>query len=110
MSASTTDVVTQMKAANTQLGAIASTFAGAFPRITGTFTLAAATTTVVTQPQVAANSVLLLTATNATAALTVRTLGIFHSANTPGSSFSVSTQNGAAAGTESFEYTLVTPA
>ena len=75
----------------------------------GTFTLTNATTTVVTQTAVKANSVLALTPTNATAALTQRSQGIYHSANAVGASFSVSTQNGSALGTETFEYLLFSP-
>ncbi len=75
----------------------------------GTFTLTNATTTVVTQTAVAANSILSLTPTNATAALTVRTQGLYHSASTTGASFSISTQSGSATGTETFEYLLFTP-
>jgi hypothetical protein len=93
----------------TNLAHIATVLGQVFPRIVGTFTLAAATVTVVTQPATAANSVLIPFATNGTAALTVRSLGLFHSANTPGASFSVSTQGGAAAGSETFEYILVNP-
>ncbi len=91
-----------------QIGAIAQALSGRF--VSGTFTLSNATTTVVTQTAVKANSVLTgLTPTNATAALTQRTAGIYHSANTVGASFSVSTQSGSATGTETFEYTLFTP-
>ena len=93
----------------TNLAQIATVLGQVFPRIVGTFTLAAATTTVVTQPATAANSVVLLTPTNGTAALTARTLGLFQSANTPGASFSISTQGGAAAGTETFSYIMVNP-
>lgn len=75
----------------------------------GTFTLAAATTTVVAQPAVKANSIVTLTPTNATAALTQRTSGIYHSANSVGASFSVSTQSGSASGAETFEYLVFTP-
>lgn len=75
----------------------------------GTFTLAAATTTVVTQTAVKSNSIVSLTPTNATAALTQRSQGIYHSANSVGASFSVSTQSGSALGTETFEYIVFTP-
>lgn len=90
-----------------QVGQIAQALAGRF--VSGTFTLAAATTTVVTQTAVKANSVLSFTPTNATAALTQRTAGVYHSANAVGASFSISTQSGSATGTETFEYLLFTP-
>lgn len=75
----------------------------------GTFTLSAATTTIVSQANVQAGSVILPFATNATAALTVRTLGLYISAKTAASTFSVSCQNGSALGTETFGYILFTP-
>ncbi len=48
-------------------------------------------------------------ATNATAALTERTLGLYISAKTAASTFSVSCQNGSALGTETFGYVIFTP-
>jgi hypothetical protein len=90
-----------------QIGALVQAFTGRF--VGGTFTLTAATTTVVAQTAVKANSVLALTPTNATAALTQRSAGLYHSANAVGASFSVSTQSGTAFGTETFEYILFTP-
>ena len=107
--ASLDEINSNLKNGVTNLSQMVLAFQAAFPRITGSFTLAAATTTVVTQPATASNSIVTLTPTNTTAALTQRTLGIFHSANAPGASFSVSTQGGAAAGTETFNYTMVNP-
>jgi hypothetical protein len=108
--ASLDDINSNLKNAVTNIGALTNAINAAFPRITGSFTLAAATTTVVVQPATAANSIVILTPTNGTAALTERTSGLFQSANTPGASFSISTQNGAAAGTETFSYIMVNPA
>jgi hypothetical protein len=108
--ASLEELNSNLKNAVTNIGRGVIAIENAFPRITGSFTLAAATTTVVAQPATASNSIVTLTATNTTAALTQRTLGLFHSANAPGVSFSVSTQGGAAAGTETFEYLMVNPA
>ncbi len=75
----------------------------------GTFTLTNATTTIVSQANVQAGSVIIPFATNATAALTMRTNGLYISARTAASTFSVSTQNGSALGTETFGYVIFTP-
>ncbi len=91
------------------IAAVATAIYSTFPRINGTFTLANATITVVTQPATAANSIVHFTPTNATAALTQRTNGLFHSANVAGASFSLSTQAGSALGTETLEYILFNP-
>lgn len=92
-----------------QLGAINSTLMSVFPRITGSFTLVNATTTIVAQPAVLANSIVIPVATNSAAALTARSAGIYLSALNPGVSFSISTQNGSATGTETFSYIVVSP-
>ncbi len=88
---------------------IASAITAVFPRIGGTFTLANATLTVVTQPATQANAIVSLTATNGTAALTQRTQGLFLSTRTAGASFTLSTQSGSAIGTETFQYILFNP-
>lgn len=90
-----------------QLGLWVQAFNGRI--VSGSFTCTNATTTTVTQTAIKANSVVSLTPSNATAALLQRAQGIFHSTNTPGASFAVSTQSGTAAGTETFEYTVFTP-
>lgn len=90
-----------------QLGQWVMAFNG---RVTlGTLQLSNATTTVVTQPDTTADSFIALTATNATAALTQRSNGLFVSARTAGASFSLSTQSGQAAGTETFSYIVWNP-
>lgn len=103
------DLVSTIKGAVQNLSQINTTLQNTFPRINGTFTLSAGTTTVVTQSSIAASGIPLLMATNATAALTVRTAGLYVSAVTAGASFSVSTQNGTAVGTETFKYIVVNP-
>ena len=79
----------------------------------GTFTMAAAATKVVSDANVAANSIITLTPTNAAAgtlqqsteALYVPTASI-----SPGVSFTVATSDGgSAAGTEAFSYLIYTP-
>lgn len=91
------------------INAVASAILSSFPQVGGTFTLANATVTVVTQSQIGVNSKVFFTPTNATGTLTQRTAGLYHSTNTAGSSFSVSTQTGLALGTETFEYLVFGP-
>lgn len=110
LGAGISDLVSTIKGAVQNLSQINQTLQDALPRITGTFTLSAGTTTVVTQTAIAANGIVHWDATNATAALTVRTAGLYLSAVTSGASFSVSTQSGTAAGTETFNYIAINPA
>ena len=98
------DLVSNLKNAVLQAGQIASAIQNSFPRVSGTFTLSAATVTIVTQPSVGATWKVSFVPTNATGALTLRTQGLFVSAVTAGSSFSVSTQSNSALGTETFSY------
>jgi hypothetical protein len=91
-------------AINTSLIAINTAILTSFPRISGTFTLANATLSPVTNNQVRASFVVAWSPTNATAALTERTNGLFLQAVTAGSGFVVSTQSGSAIGTETFQY------
>lgn len=82
-----------------------------WPRTTGTFTLAAAATTTVTQPNMKSTSIVVMTATNASAATLMGSAkALYVSSKTPGSGFVVSTANAvAAAGTETFDYALFSP-
>lgn len=104
-----TDLVSTLKGAVRNLAQLNSTLLSVFPRTIGSFTMTAGTTTTVTQPAVKANADVILTPTNSTAALTLRTAGLFLSTITPGASFAVSTQNGTAQGTETFTYVVVNP-
>lgn len=74
----------------------------------GTFTLGAAASTVVTQPLVMSTSDITLTPTNAAAATLMGSAkSLYISARTSGTSFTVATANAAAAaGTETFLYVL----
>jgi hypothetical protein len=117
-SSSNTDLVTtlqgiirQITAGNTQLATLTAAILSVFPRITGSFTLAAAATTVVAQTGVNATSKILLSPTNAAAAtLMGSTKSLYISAKTVGASFTVATASGvAAAGTETFDYVIVNP-
>lgn len=93
------------------VNALTAAFEAAFPRITGTFTFGAAATVVVPQTAVAAGSIILLFANNASAGTLVGSVkSPYISARTVGASFTVATANAAAAaGTETFQYILVNP-
>jgi hypothetical protein len=102
-----TDVVTQLNSIARNQGQLYQLFQNLFPRVFGSFTLVAAPTTTVTQPNVTAGATVLLTPTNAAAA----NRPIYLSSNAPGASFTVATGNGAAAaGTETYNYVVVNPA
>src|SRR5262249_24187372 len=103
------DLVSTQKGGVQNLGQLVLAVQNAFPRISGTFTLSAATTTVVAQAQIGASGFPLLVATNTSAALLLRTQGLYLSAVTSGTSFSVATQTGVAAGTETFKYIVFNP-
>lgn len=94
------------------LGLLIQSINGFFPRIFGTFTMPAAASFVVTTTAVQANSFVSLNPTNAAAAtLQAGANRIWVSAISAGASFTVSTTGGgAAAGTETFGYTIATPA
>lgn len=112
--AGVTDVVTELKGIVSQLSAlvtatksIATAIAG---RVTfGTFTLSAGASTTVAQPMIQSNSTVSLTPTNAAATNLQRTSGLYVSAIVAGTSFTVTTGTGSAAGTETFSYTINTP-
>lgn len=101
------DIVSTMQGGVRNLGQLTLAIQNMLPRVTGTFTLSNATTTVITQPSIAANAVVSLTPINASAALIQRTAGLWHSATVAGTSFSISTQSGSAAGTEQFSYCVI---
>lgn len=109
--ASLTDVVTQLQGVVRQISSLITTVTAIFPRITGSFTLAAAATTTVVQTGIKANSTVLLTPTNAAAATLMGSAkALYISALAAGASFTVATANTvAAAGTETFSYVVVNP-
>lgn len=107
MAASADDINSTLQNIVRQLGLWVAAFNGR--AVFGTFTLSNATTTVIGQPNTAANSVIAFTPTNATAALTQRSAGVYLSALAAGTSFSVSTQSGTAQGTETFSYIMMNP-
>ena len=108
-SAGGTDIVTQLQNIARQLGLWVAAFKGR--NTFGTFTMAAAVTTVVPQPAVQANSYISLTPLNASAAtLEGSAQKLYPSAISPGVSFTVATGNGvAASGGQRFQYAIQTP-
>ncbi len=82
-----------------------------WPRVTGTFTLAAAATTTVAQPGIRATSVVVLSPTNATAGTLMGSAkALYVSSITPGTGFVVATASAAAAvGTETYSYAIFSP-
>ena len=104
-----TDAVTQLQNIARQLGQWVTAFNGR--NTFGSFTLAAAATTVVPQPAVQATSIITLTPTNAAAAtLAGSAKALYISAKSPGVSFTVATASGGnAAGTETMSYVVNTP-
>jgi hypothetical protein len=101
-------LVNTMKTANQNMSLLITTISGLFPRITGTFTMAAAATKTVTEPSILSTSYVVLIPTNAAAATLVgSTRSPYVSTKTAGASFVVSTASGvAAAGTETFSYLI----
>lgn len=109
--ASLGDIVTALQNGNRNSSLLIQTITQLFPRVTGSFTLSAAATTVVTQTAVKANSMIVLTPTNASAGtLQGSNKCLYVSAKTVGASFTVATASAAAAaGTETFDYFVFTP-
>lgn len=90
-----------------ELKEIISILSAGFPRVCGSFTMVAGPATVVAQPAVKANSIVLLTPTNASAAA----LRVYVSLLSAGTSFTVAVALGwDAKGDETFSYAMVNPA
>lgn len=105
------DAVTQLKGIVANLSNLVTAFKNGFPRITGSFTMTAAATATITQPNIAANSIVTLMPTNAAAGTLMGSAkALYISSLAAGASFTVATASGAAAaGTETFNYTVVNP-
>lgn len=105
------DIGTQLKLANQNMSVLIQTISSIFPRVTGSFTAAAASTTTVANADIAANSIVALFPTNAAA----RTLQaganmLSVSATSAGVGFTAATAGGGSAvGTETFSYYAVNP-
>ena len=82
-----------------------------FPRVTGTFTLAASATNTIPNTSVTSTSIIIIMATSADAAILMASTGaLYISALTPGASFAVTTANaGVPPGTCTYSYILVNP-
>jgi hypothetical protein len=102
---------TEGKLRNQILSLLVTTLQNLLPRVTGTFTLAAAATTTVPQTATQSTSLITLTPLNASAAtLMGSNKALYISARTQGASFTVATASGAAAaGSEQFSYTQQSP-
>lgn len=105
------DINTTLKNANQNFSQLLQLLGALFPRTTGTFTLAAAATTTVSQLDVQSNSIIVPLPTNAAAAtLMGSNKSLYVSAKVSGASFTVATASGVAAvGTEQFSYYIIQP-
>jgi hypothetical protein len=92
------------------IAAVATAIINVFPQAMGSFTLANATTTTISQTGLKSGGFPLWAPTNLTAALTVLNHGLYLSVVTAGSGFVVSTATGVASGSETFLYGIVNPA
>lgn len=105
----TTDISTKLQIGNQILAQMLDLFRNLFPRTTGTFTMAAAATKVVTDANVTTASFIMLMPTNAAAATLQGSNESLYVTPAAGS-FTVSTAAGtAAAGTETFSYAVLNP-
>lgn len=104
------DLISAVKSIVIYLGKIVVLLTNSFPRITGTFTMAAAATKTITDARINANAVVWLQATNLSAGtLQGSAKNLVVSAVASGS-FTVSTANATnAAGTETFSYIAYNP-
>jgi hypothetical protein len=104
------DLVSTQKSGVKYLGQIYQILNALFPRINGTFTLNAATSTAVADTRVQANSVISFTPRNAAAATLIGGVkSPYISAVTAGVGFTVTCASGSAAGNEQFTYMAVNP-
>jgi hypothetical protein len=103
-------VITTLQNGVVAINSLVQAIKNVFPTVTGSFTLAAAASTVVTQPAIRATSVIQLSATNAAAATLQGSAKALYYTLTPGTGFTVFTANaGAAAGSETFSYSIFNP-
>lgn len=105
------DVATQLKLANQNMSLLIQTISAIFPRVTGSFTAAAAATTTVANADIAANSIIVLVPTNAAARTLQAGANMMSvSATSAGVSFTAATAGGGSAvGTEVFSYYAINP-
>lgn len=105
------DIVSNIKNLVQNLSIINSTISSVFPRITGSFTLAAAATTTVAQAGIKANGLVVLIPADASAGTLMGSAkALYVSAVVAGTGFTVATASGGnAVGTETFSYAVVNP-
>lgn len=106
------DLVSKQQQGVVYLGRLVKVFENLFPRVSGSFTLAAAASTTVANTDIEAGSVIMLSPTNASAAtLQGSAKSLYITVVNPGAGFTVATANAAsAAGTETFSYVAFIPA
>lgn len=101
-----TDISTKLQASNQLMAKLVGIFSALFPRSTGTFTMAAASSKVVTDANVSTTSIITLVPTNAAAGTLMGSAKALY-VTTASGSFTVTTANAAAAaGTETFSYSV----
>lgn len=105
----TSDLSSKLQASNQIMAKLVGIFSALFPRSTGTFTMAAAASKVVTDSTVTTSSYVTLTPTNAAAGTLMGSTKCLYVTLAAGS-FTVTTASGvAAAGTETFTYSVNNP-
>jgi exosome complex RNA-binding protein Rrp4 len=104
------DLVSKLGSIVVYLGQVVSSLQSMLPRITGTFTMAAAATKTVTDARINANGVVWVQATNAAAGTLQGSAKSLFVSNVASGSFTVETASGGnAVGTETFSYTAFNP-
>lgn len=104
------DLISAVKSIVIYLGKIVVLLTNSFPRITGTFTMAAAATKTVTDARINANAVIWLQATNAAAGTLQGSAKSLYISAVASGSFTVATASAAAAaGSETFSYIATNP-
>ncbi len=104
-----TDIANKLQAGNQLMGKLVGIFSTLFPRSTGTFTMAAAASKVITDANVTTSSLVQLVPTNAAAGTLMGSNKALYVTLAAGS-FTVATASGAAAaGTETFSYSVSNP-
>lgn len=104
-----TDITTKLDISNRVLGEMLKLFTSLFPRSFGTFTMAAASSEVITDANVTSSSIITLMPTNAAAGTLMGSNESLYVTPASGS-FTVTTAAGtAAAGTETFSYSVANP-
>lgn len=103
------EIATRLQGSNQLMGELIKVMRALFPRATGSFTMAAAASKVITDASVTSSSVVVLVPSNAAAAVLQGTTEHLYPTSSAGS-FTVATGAGTnAAGTETFKYLVFNP-